>query len=765
EDGGLGFESLQYFIERLFDSGNGDPFLNGYLTKFCDNHGASTASAIFGRSENAFQACLQGPVSERIRKEGETIQKLCTRKPGTQKHDLLENFSLVTLQAEIEECAPTLWWVLTKACETPEERRRSKELVFVTICAMISITRSQKANDFQVVVGLFLLGSGASKREMEVLAHAGLSVSYSSVIEHVKMLSKENQAIFRDVIKRLMCSVVWDNVNFAFRVESQRLHSKNHFDSGTSASLVVQYDPETKKNATHEIAPISMKPKRNTTKPEVDEPVCQSLLLPSNSQVQVLEQCLQWQLKKLALDHKPELSHLKKHLPKCPEVDQIDLHITEHYPLPAMHIDESSLDGTAQVFEKLMENLELNDTSLEEHGIIFTDGDLLTDSLIDKMESSRRNSSGAIKGMKAPVRRFGLFHCKMAGARMIVNEHWGKPNSKWPGGLWWEHTQLLKRTPISAGWQTKKAAPWKQSHELIHMSLAAHVLDGFRIHCGQDNFDNWANSSTVEEFDRVAKEVYDNLFTTKAYKKQRDAPSPDIVFKNNILYNRDALLYWLLVTSIKAGDIGRVVLVLRIWMVMMLSIILLRCIYTNPLYRKLFLHNWLVNLSGKANAFKEIDLLQEHQNFWLKIIYIAKGVNQSWEWLSMISVCIYSLRNALRTEIQRISDALEQEQIQQYVENREANDTTEAVRDLFEEGSKYANKKSAFSKYRPHEFIVKISGYQGMSIDAEVGEEVEDELENGMDYEVTREDLAMDEEEPYDLLNDDIVESMVLLEA
>jgi hypothetical protein len=29
-----------------------------------------------------------------------------------------------------------------------------------------------------------------------------------------------------------------------------------------------------------------------------------------------------------------------------------------------------------------------------------------------------------------------------------------------------------------------------------------------------------------------------------------------------------------------------------------------------------YLNNWLVNLTGKLNAFKEIDLLQEHQNFW-----------------------------------------------------------------------------------------------------------------------------------------------------
>jgi hypothetical protein len=36
--------------------------------------------------------------------------------------------------------------------------------------------------------------------------------------------------------------------------------------------------------------------------------------------------------------------------------------------------------------------------------------------------------------------------------------------------------------------------------------------------------------------------------------------------------------------------------------------------------RRFFLHNWLVNLTGRPNGFKEIDLLQEHQNFWAKVV-------------------------------------------------------------------------------------------------------------------------------------------------
>lgn len=35
--------------------------------------------------------------------------------------------------------------------------------------------------------------------------------------------------------------------------------------------------------------------------------------------------------------------------------------------------------------------------------------------------------------------------------------------------------------------------------------------------------------------------------------------------------------------------------------------------------RDAFLDNWLVNLTGKPNSFKEVDLMGEHLNFWAKV--------------------------------------------------------------------------------------------------------------------------------------------------
>jgi hypothetical protein len=152
---------------------------------------------------------------------------------------------------------------------------------------------------------------------------------------------------------------------------------------------------------------------------------------------------------------------------------------------------------------------------------------------------------------------------------MTVNEYWGTPNSVWAGGLWWEHNKLLKRKPLMAGWGGKKATKWKPAHKLIQISLPAHIVDGFRIHCRTDSLEEWAKTATVAEFESVARKVFDKLFSTGAVEELRKREVRDITLENTILYNRDALFYVEFTQAIKKGDIGRVLNVLSIWMVMM----------------------------------------------------------------------------------------------------------------------------------------------------------------------------------------------------
>ncbi|KAJ7168843.1 hypothetical protein C8R46DRAFT_897511 [Mycena filopes] len=733
----------------------GDAQTSANVTRFLKSHGRQIVATIFDRVPAIGQEYLDERFDEQLervlQKEGKAIQDLLTREEGASIFQLLEEFSMEQLGNQLEEIAPTLWRILettaipSKATRRKEqgEARRQKRLVslwvFTTACAMLSISRSQAANNYQVVIGLFLLGSGASKREMEVLAHAGLSTSYTTIRRHIQALSEEGVARFKRLLKTQMCFIVWDNLNIAFRVESQRLNSGNHFDNGTTATAIPMWNPFAHGATPLDTLPLSMKPLRTTTHPVMD--LSLDDVLPSPESAEQLGKCCLWQLKRIALENIKNLEHLSKAFKDFPEpeVDPIAVHKTDQFPLPAMHDDESSIEGTIRVYAQILRSLGVTDDDLRAHGLMFTDGDLLTDSLVDKVEAARRNSDGPIDGMKASIRRFGLFHAKMAGCRLVINEHWGQPNSLWPGSLWWEHTQLLKRKPISAGWKAKKAAPWKPSHELLQISLAAHVTDGFRVHCGASNLDTWAKTATMDDFNTVAERVYRKLFTTQAVDDLRSLPHRDISHENVVLLNRDTLFYIEFVAAIKKGDIGRVVNVLQVWMVMMRSPktmpkyadaifeTLRRIDRYDPILKRYFLHNWLVNLTGRPYSFKEVDLFQEHQNFWAKIIYNAKGSNRSWEWLSMITVCIFTLRDTMRTvqktfnitgygerhtvpdmskEVKALADALQQEQLQEYVVDRPANDpdnTTAVapVRDLLEEGAKYADSRGAFKKFTP----------------------------------------------------------------
>ncbi|KAK7027519.1 hypothetical protein VNI00_015152 [Paramarasmius palmivorus] len=358
DDGGFGFKSMKQFFDGIFGTGTSDT-TKAKITRFFDRYGAEVAEKIFKRSDKAFDEFLECPLwQERLRKEGQAIQDLLTWAPGTKINDLLKEFTMEKIEEDLRSEAPTLWSILTNISEKGTEARRNKEMgtqVFTTICAMITMVCLQKANNFQLIIGLFLLGSGALKCETDVFAHAGLSVLYTTVIEHINTLSEENLAIIRRVIEEFMCSLCWDNINLAFRVESQRLNSKDHFNSGTTATLIVVHNPFTGLNAAPGDLSLSMNLEHTTSRIPIS--ISPRSLLPSHDDLLTLKKCLLWQLKQAALEHKPEFHHLKPHFPSSPpdvHTEQIALHKTEQYPLSAMHEDESSLDGTINVYNQLM---------------------------------------------------------------------------------------------------------------------------------------------------------------------------------------------------------------------------------------------------------------------------------------------------------------------------------------------------------------------------------------------------------------------------
>ncbi|KAJ7238249.1 hypothetical protein C8J57DRAFT_1246666 [Mycena rebaudengoi] len=123
EDGGYNFKDLDEFFSAIFRTG-GDYQASANLTRYVHSHGAQHAKAMFARSAPARDEYIDGELAEIFQKEGRAIQDILTRNSTTTVTDLLKQFSMDKLAAQIQEAAPKLWMALVVVTMPDESTRR-----------------------------------------------------------------------------------------------------------------------------------------------------------------------------------------------------------------------------------------------------------------------------------------------------------------------------------------------------------------------------------------------------------------------------------------------------------------------------------------------------------------------------------------------------------------------------------------------------------------------------------------------------------------
>jgi hypothetical protein len=201
----------------------------------------------------------------------------------------------------------------------------------VTVVYLLAQTRNWHSSEFQTTVYIYLLACTASKSQFQVLNQAGFSLSYPSAIRKIKDLSQERLQKILGITRMRSFMIIWDNLNIAFRVEEQRKCSKDHFDNGTTATLVPLHGVNCGDLA------LSLKPARNTRLPAINFDYEDQM--PSLQIVQEIEAALIWHIEDLPYGAFPGLrKRLGPLIPPPPSVLTIPVRKTEQYPLPAMHI-------------------------------------------------------------------------------------------------------------------------------------------------------------------------------------------------------------------------------------------------------------------------------------------------------------------------------------------------------------------------------------------------------------------------------------------
>lgn len=338
----------------------------------------------------------------------------------------------------------------------------------------------------------------------------------------------------------------------------------------------------------------------------------------------------------------------------------IEVHKTNVYPLPAMNINESSTAGNAEVVDTVMKELKLDQTKHD-----FADfvkpiaGDQLSIARLRSIVEARSGNEGGPGSYSWAVFVPGLFHYKIAATVGFFHTHLGKlgHDTVNPGSLA-AHNAALGRKPILI----TSLPPFRTCRDLIFISLYARLFHCLLLVANKPSatLDEYAEDLSFDELVTHAEEVIDRYTDGRTVHRLRRARKKDgeeygdMVFENAILFLRDGLILREFCDAVKDGDSGRIITVLKllalsyrgsgrtkyaqealflvhnltnVWpksLVYVFKSLHMLCDFdltsdSDHTYRDCILNNWLVNTTGKTGGFCEVDLLQEHLNYWIKV--------------------------------------------------------------------------------------------------------------------------------------------------
>ena len=251
----------------------------------------------------------------------------------------------------------------------------------VVIISMLLFFRNRATNAFQIMTGVFMSSSGASRRVIDTFNHMGLSVNYQWVIKIMESIShiywceqpRTVQTSLRNlsedaklhaqsfVKKSNRCwAVVYDNINFTLRKTSQRLDSATQQINATT-SAVFSLPTNFSRKAYAAALSIAERNKLAGLRRlfKIDS------LRPSKERHQEAATAFKHAIRIIILNNCPgkmrrrqPTKALRRHARNLkPKIWILSNEKTKFFPLPALNEEEASVGGTIRVVEKIFTSL------------------------------------------------------------------------------------------------------------------------------------------------------------------------------------------------------------------------------------------------------------------------------------------------------------------------------------------------------------------------------------------------------------------------
>ena len=426
--------------------------------------------------------------------------------------------------------------------------------------SIMMFSTNQKCNTLAAVMGIFLHSTSTPELVVEVFAHAGLSISTTSIHNMVNSMSNSAHEKLRSLAKTRTLAFAYDNFDMDFKSWSATIeHPSQTLKHATSALAFPLEHGITSDDLKHSAALWSRNPVNPHALPDQLHPayIWADLLSPPTPEASGrTARTLAWHFRHALVTYQKTFERFRDSLGVPETVLQIPIKKTTHLPCRAMDIDQSTVDGQAEILESLFAQANIGDPTdflnvldMREH-VILVHGDLGTAERLDAAQRSRSIEGKPFRRLENVIFVFGLFHLQMAAAdaiwRMFIEP---KAQRTAPNGL---YQQACKVRPRDSGRIASKPG-FRLMHDLILQCAAARILDIWRIEVGRSGFrslDSYAESASWSDIEKVS------LSLVKKYVDQSSAK--DREFRNNTLILGRLLDYVELTHAMKHGDIGRV---------------------------------------------------------------------------------------------------------------------------------------------------------------------------------------------------------------
>ena len=441
---------------------------------------------------------------------------------------------------------------------------------------------NENCNYLQSILGVFVHSANVPQRVIEVLAHAGLSISIKSIQRAVKSMSADSAHRIKESLRTLKVSIAYDNFDINFKTSEPTLTHQSSFVSATSATAIplVGVDDIEVLRCSDDLWKVDPRnPSPSASPVESDEfDLLKYHLMDSYNHpipgkyISPQREAFAWHVREILVNHGQHFGHLSKHLDAPATVHQIPLTKTDQIPMRSMKIKQSSVDGNIDVMENLLRQGGLGDTTdpgFSANGdidlsdfVLFVHGDLLTKERLDTIRDSRQIEDTPKNRFQFVVFLLGLFHYKMACVDALWRTYLKEKDGRSDLNSTYQHVGILR--PRETGIMTSKPG-FRRMHDVVHHELRASILECWRTEASAQNMTSLkAFADSKPDWDLVVKMSEDivrkYVATAEGLSTSRTHPETerDQQFENQTIRNRDYLLYVDLCNAMNAGDIGRV---------------------------------------------------------------------------------------------------------------------------------------------------------------------------------------------------------------